>query len=52
MFFNKVNIPCKYLNFEIHTHECHSGGRVSQFLVLGPTFYLMKLRKKKKKERN
>ena len=36
----------KEMKFEIHVHEGHSEGSVSQILYLGPSFYFMKSRKK------
>ena len=47
-FLNKdisFNNPWKFLKFEIHIHEGHSEGIISQILYLGPGFILCNLEK-------
>ena len=47
-FLNKdvsVNIPWKFLRFEIHKHEGHLEGTVSQIFYVGFSFYFMRSRK-------
>ena len=48
-FFNKdisFNIPRTLLIFDLHVHEAHSEGSMSQIFYLGPSFYFMQSRKK------
>ena len=38
-----------FLKFDMHVDEGHLEGSVSQIFYLGPSFYFMQSRKKKKK---
>ena len=47
-FLNKdisFNIPCKVLRFDIHVHDGHAEGTMSQIFYIGLSFYFMKPRK-------